>query len=187
MKKLMITALGCALVSGSFAGSAGFQLSLVPDVAIQDRTTEIRGLSLGIYNENPGKQWQIGLVNGATGDSAGFQSFIPFVFFPAIYNYTENYTGFSLGLVNYSSGEYTGLQWGAVNYANQLTGVQLGLANIGKQIDGGFQWGLVNYAETAQNLFQLGFVNIIADNTWFSDFPSDLATGFVFVNWTFGE
>ena len=184
MKKLMIAAVGCALVSGVYAETAGFQLSLTPDIAIQSRDTTIKGVSLGVWNENPGSQWQLGFVNGATGDSAGLQGF---VFLPTILNYAENYTGAQLGLVNYVTGDFTGLQWGAVNYASSLTGVQLGIANCATKVDGGFQWGLVNYADTAHNLFQLGLINIINGNEWFKDFPSDLAKGFVIVNWTFGD
>lgn len=170
MKKLMIIALGCAVASGAFA--AGFQASLTPNIAVHDRDTDITGVSIGVWNENPSPQfnWQLGFVNGATGDSVGVQWFI---FLPTIYNYAENYTGAQLGIVNYASGTFTGIQWGMVN--------------ISKEVDGGFQWGLVNYAETAHNLFQLGLVNIIADNEWFKDFPGDFAKGMVLVNWTFGD
>ncbi len=169
MKKLMIIALGCAVASGAFA--AGFQASLTPDIAVQDRDTEITGVSIGVWNENPAPKfnWQLGFVNGATGDSVGVQWFI---FLPTFYNYAENHTG---------------LQWGWVNYVSEeITGAQIGVVNIAKKVDGGFQWGLVNYAETAHNLFQLGLVNVIADNEWFKDFPSDLAKGMVLVNWSFG-
>lgn len=183
MKKLMIAAAACALTAGSFAETAGFQLSLTPDIAIQDRDTEIKGVSIGVWNENPGSQWQIGFVNGTTGDSSGLQGLLIY----PLYAYAENHTGAQISLVNYASGEFVGLQWGAVNYAQALTGMQWGLVNIGKEVDGAFQWGFVNYAETAHNLFQLGLVNVIADNEWFSDFPSDLAKGMVIVNWTFGE
>jgi hypothetical protein len=185
MKKLLVAALITATAIGAYAeNTAGFQLSLVPDIAIQSRDTTIKGVSLGIWNENPGSQWQAGFVNGATGESSGLQSFI---FFPTFFNYAESYTGVQMGFVNYASADFVGLQWGAVNYANSLTGVQWGAVNIASSVDGGFQWGVVNYAETANNLFQLGLVNIIADNAWFSNFPSDLAQGFVFVNWSFGE
>ncbi len=52
----------------------------------------------------------------------------------------------------------------------------------------GVQLGVVNYTETvSQWVLQLGLVNIINDNEWFSDFPNDLAKGFVFVNWSFGD
>jgi len=185
MKKLMIITLGCAVASGAFA-TAGFQASLTPDIAIHDRDTEIQGASIGVWNENPSPKfnWQLGFVNGATGDSVGVQWF---VFLPTLYNYAENYTGAQMGWVNYTSGDFVGLQWGWIgNWAGSLTGAQLGTVNIAKEVDGGFQWGLVNYAGTAHNLFQLGLVNIIADNEWFKDFPSDLAKGMVLVNWSFG-
>ena len=184
MKRVVLVILGSVLATGAMAqDSAPFQLSLVPNIAIQSRDTAINGVSLGVWNENPGTQWQLGFVNGATGDSAGLQWF---VFLPTILNYAENYTGAQLGLVNYASGEFTGLQWGLVNYANTLTGVQLGTVNAA-QTATGFQWGFANYAAVGDNLFQLGLINIIADNAWFSDFPGDLAQGMVFVNWSFGE
>lgn len=184
MKKVLIATLVLATASGAFA-SKGFQASLVPDIAIHDRTTDINGVSIGVWNENPGTQWQLGFVNGATGDSAGLQAFI---FLPTFFNYAENYKGVQWSWVNYASGDFTGLQWGWIgNYAGSLTGAQVGMVNYAKTVDGGFQWGLVNYAETTHNLFQLGLVNIMADNNWFTDFPGDLAKGFVFVNWTFGD
>ncbi len=186
MKKFMIIALGCAVATGVLAESKSFQASLTPDIAVHDRDTEINGVSIGVWNENPSPKfnWQLGFVNGATGDSVGVQWF---VFLPTFYNYAENYKGAQLGLVNYASGDFVGLQWGAVNVTSgAFKGVQLGAVNYAATMTG-FQWGVVNYAETANNLFQLGLVNIIADNEWFKDFPSDLATGMVLVNWTFGE
>lgn len=171
MKKLMIVALGLALASGAMAKSTSFQASLTPDIAVQDRDTEINGVSIGVWNENPSPkfQWQLGFVNGATGDSTGVQWFI---FLPTIYNYAENYTG---------------LQWGWVNYASEsITGAQLGIVNVSGGTATGLQWGLVNYSASARNLFQLGLVNIIKDNPWFSNFPGELAQGMVIVNWSFG-
>lgn len=184
MKKSLVIALGAMVALSSIAETESFQASLTPDIALQDRGTTIKGVSIGLWNENPGSQWQIGVVNGATGDSKGLQWGL---FLPTILNYAENYTGAQLGLVNYASGDFTGLQWGAINYAKSLTGVQLGLGNCAGTVDGGFQWGLVNYTESAKNLLQLGLVNIIADNEWFTNFPDDLAKGFVIVNWSFGE
>ncbi|WP_372808252.1 LA_2272 family surface repeat-containing protein [Pontiella sp.] len=186
MKKLIMIAAGCAFAAGVYAETAAFQASLVPDIALQSRDTDIKGASIGVWNENPSSkfQWQLGFVNGSTGDSVGVQWF---VFLPTFFNYAENYTGAQLGVVNYASGDFTGLQWGLANYSASLTGVQLGVVNVAKAVDSGFQWGLVNYAETTHNLFQLGLVNIMTDNNWFTDVPGDLAKGFVIVNWTFGD
>lgn len=168
MKKLILVALGCAVASGAFA--AGFQASLTPNIAIHDRDTEITGASIGVWNENPSPEfnWQLGFVNGATGDSTGVQWFI---FLPTIYNYAENYTGAQLGIVNYTSDDFVGAQLGMVNIAGKATGLQ---------------WGLVNYSASARNLFQLGLVNIIADNPWFKNFPGEFAQGMILVNWSFG-
>lgn len=182
MKKLMVAVLGCALVSSSLG--AGFQLSLVPEVAIQDRDEDINGVSIGLWNENPSSkfQWQLmGVVNGATGDSVGLQWSL--LFLPGIYNYADNYKGGQLGLVNYAKGDFVGaqlgavnitggafkgLQWGAVNYCGDLTGLQL---------------GVVNWAKHSTSGIQIGLANIIPENKWFSE--GDLAQGMIFVNWGF--
>ena len=186
MRKLIVIAVGCALVSGAFA-SKGFQASLTPDIAVHDRDTEINGASIGVWNENPSPkfQWQLGFVNGATGDSVGVQWFI---FLPTFYNYAENYTGAQLAFVNYTSGDFKGAQLAFVNVAGDLTGLQWGAVNYTKNTSSGVQLGVVNYTETVTDwAFQLGLVNIIADNEWFSDFPGDFAKGMVIVNWSFGR
>ena len=67
-----------------------------------------------------------------------------------------------------------------------MTGVQLSLVNVCNQAKG-VQLAVVNYARASDGLFQLGLVNFIADNKWFSDFPEDLAQGFVIANWSFGD
>ena len=197
MKKLMIVVLAATMVSGAYAKSKGFQLSLVPDVAIVDRDTEINGVSLGVWNENPSPQfqWQFGFVNGSTGDSVGVKWFI---FLPTIYNYAENYKGLSWGFANYASGDFVGAQWGAVNItAGDFVGVQWGAVNDTSGVYKGDQWGAVNYSQDRTGLqlgvvnwaqrstqgIQVGLVNIIPENEWFSD--GDLAQGMVFVNWGF--
>lgn len=185
MKKLMITVLGCAMASGVFA--AGFQLSLVPEVAIQDRNTDINGVSIGLWNENPSSkfQWQLmGLVNGATGDSTGLQ--FSLLFLPGIYNYAENYTGAQVGFVNYASGNFVGAQLSAVNITGgEMLGLQSGFFNYAQKAYG-VQLGTVNYAASVENwCFQLGLVNIIADNAWFKEFPGEFAKGFIIANWSF--
>jgi hypothetical protein len=184
MKKIILASLMAVLAAGAHGKSAPFQASLTPNVALQKRDTVIEGISIGVWNENPGTQWQLGFVNGATGNSAGLQWFL---FLPTLLNYAEDYTGAQIGFINYASGDYTGLQWGLVNYANHLTGLQWGTVNVAQAVDGGFQWGVVNYAESARNLLQIGLVNIISDNEWFSHLPNELAQGFVLVNWTFGD
>lgn len=183
MKKLIIMALTCAVASGVMA--AGFQASLTPNIAVHDRNTDINGVSIGVWNENPSSkfQWQFGFVNGATKDSVGVQWF---VFLPTIYNYAENYTGGQLAFVNYASGRFVGAQLGAVNIAmDECVGLQSGFFNYAKK-SYGVQLGTVNYAATVENwCFQLGLVNIIADNAWFKEFPGEFAKGFIIANWSF--
>ena len=107
-------------------------------------------------------------------------------------------SGFTLGLVNGSTGDSSGLSWGIVNYAENYSGVELGFVNYvseefkGVQLGGvnvamaasGLQWGFVNYAEDLRGV-QLGFINIATENPWFEEFPDKLATVFPFVNWSF--
>ena len=203
MKKLIIAVFSCIIAINVMAKTdakakaapktapkpktAGFQLSLVPEIAIQDRDTVINGVSIGVWNENPSSKfnWQFGFVNGTSGTSTGVQWF---VLLPTFYNYAENFTGAQIGWVNYTSDDFVGLQWGVVNITGgDFVGAQLGPVNIVKGSATGFQGGIVNYADSGENLFQLGLVNIIKDNEWFSDFPSDLSRGMVIVNWSFGS
>ncbi|MDZ8118479.1 hypothetical protein [Pontiella agarivorans] len=184
MKKLMIVAAACALTAGSFAETAGFQLSLTPDIALQDRDTEIKGVSIGVWNENPGAQWQIGFVNGSTGDSKGF-AWLPYLTF---YNYAENFSGVHWAWVNNTSGKFVGWQSGIVNIAQEeFVGLQSAWVNYTAKMHG-VQLGLVNYAKTVDEwAFQLGLVNIIEDNPWFSNLPGELAQGMIIANWSFGD
>lgn len=181
MKKLLVIAVGCALASGAFA-SKGFQASLVPDVAVHDRDTEINGVSIGVWNENPSPkfQWQLGFVNGSTGDSVGVKWFI---FLPTIYNYAESFTGLSWGIVNYASEDFTGVQLGAVNIVSgKMTGLQASTVNYCGDLTG-LQFGLVNWAKHSTSGVQLGLVNIIPENQWFAD--GDFGQGMIFFNWGF--
>jgi hypothetical protein len=187
MNKFIVILLGSVIATGAFAESKGFQASLVPDIAVHDRDVDINGVSIGVWNENPSSkfQWQLGFVNGATGDSAGVQWFI---FLPTFYNYAESYKGAQLAFVNWTADEFIGAQLGFVNGAGDLIGAQAGVFNYAKNTTAGVQLGLVNYTETVDSwIFQVGLVNFIADNNWFSDFPSDLAKGMVLVNWSFGS
>lgn len=143
----------------------GFQMSLVPDVALHDRTTFIKGFSLSLWGENPQAGFSLGFVNGTTGSSVG-------VLWGWVANYSNDYKGAQIGqFANIAMGTMTGLQWSVFNYAEMLKGLQ---------------WGVVNYAKAAESGIQIGFVNIIASNKrWFADFPEKLAPGFVFANWSF--
>jgi len=78
---LMTGCLFCAVTVE--AQDAAFQASLTPEVAIYSKSTEVQGLSLSIWGENPQHGVAFGFVNGSTGDSRGF----------------------SLGLVNYTEME----------------------------------------------------------------------------------
>ena len=166
MKKILIIAALVISAAGLRADeSHGFQASLTPDIAIYPKTTEIRGLSLNIWGENPQHGVALGFVNGSTGDSSGFS----WAFF---YNYADTYTG-----VEWAHGE---LQ------QDQLHRLAGGLGQLlGRQVSTGLQMAaLVNYAENLHGV-QIGLANIAMNNGWFNDFPDKLATGFPIVNWSF--
>jgi hypothetical protein len=166
-----------ASAAGVYAqGTSPIQLSLTPEIAVQSRTTTINGLSLNIWGENPQHSLTLGIVNGSTGDSAGFSW--------GIVNYDDSYHGVQWGIVNISKQEFIGWQRGFVNVSQgTFTGFQDGLLNVSEEMSG-FQLGLVNYAEELDGL-QIGLVNVAMNNPWFTEFPDKLATGFPIVNWSF--
>jgi hypothetical protein len=192
MKKTLVI---IALVAGTFAAradSAVFQASLTPDIAIHSRTTEINGFAINIWGENPQHSFNLGLVNGSTGESAGFSL--------GLANYAESYTGVQFGFVNYSTGTIRGWQDGIVNISKgefhgwmngdvnislgTFVGFQSGYVNVSTGDFKGFQLALVNYANNLHGL-QIGAVNIAMNNGWFNEFPDKLAKGFPIVNWSF--
>lgn len=176
LKLLTLTALAAATTT-LCADQAFLQLSLTPDIALYSRDTTIKGVSLGIWGENPQFSFNLGLVNGSTGESGGFS-------WAWLFNYTDSYTGVHWALVNYSRESFIGWQHGLVNYSRgRFTGVQSGWVNVAMEFRG-LQWGLVNYAKDLTGV-QIGLANIAANNPWFSDFPNKLATGFPIVNWSF--
>ena len=123
MKKILLVLLGCLITTGAFAETKGFQMSLIPDVAIHSKTTHIKGVSINIWGENPQNSFALGFVNGSTGNSSGFSLGL-------IVNYADSYRGFQVAPVNYAS-RLQGLQFGLVNMAMTAEeGVQIGFINI---------------------------------------------------------
>lgn len=132
--------------------SEPIQLSLTPDIAVYDRDTEIRGLSLNIWGENPQTGAALGFVNGSNGKSVGFQLCL-------LGNYADSYKGVMWGwILNRVSNSFTGWQSAMVNLTEgTLTGLQSGFLNFADGVKG-VQYGCVNYT-TALNGVQLGVVN----------------------------
>ena len=154
-----------------------FQASLTPDIAIHSKSTQINGLALSIWGENPQSALALGFINGSTGESQGLT-------WSLIANYTDSYTGVAWSLVNISNDKFEGWQGGLVNFSQgSFIGLQTGWINVAQDYEG-LQWGLVNYAEKLDGV-QIGFVNVALNNPWFTEFPDKLATGFPFVNWSF--
>lgn len=176
-KSLVVAAWVISAASLQADESHFFQASLTPDIAIYPKTTQINGIALSIWGENPQHAFALGFVNGSSGESEGFT----WSFFG---NYAESYTGVAWAIVNISRENFVGWQGGLVNYSQgKFTGFQSGWVNISQEFHG-LQWGLVNYAENLHGV-QIGFANIAMNNPWFSDFPDKLATGFPIVNWSF--
>ena len=184
MKKLL-TVLAGVIGMSSVMASEPAQLSLTPDFALYDRSERIEGVALSIWGENPQSALAIGLVNGSTGDSVGLS--VGFV------NYADRYTGCQWSFVNCTQGDFNGWQGGpffgllvsGVNCTGgSMTGFQCGLVNYAGTLNG-LQVGLVNVADTAKSGVQIGIVNIMPENEWFSRLPDELAPGMVLVNWHF--
>ena len=176
MKKILIISSLVIGVAGLKADESVFQASLTPDIAIHSKSTQINGLALSIWGENPQHALALGFVNGSTGDSMGLSW--------GLVNYADSYTGVAWGFVNVSQNKFAGWQYGAINYSQgTFVGFQSGWINVSQEFHG-LQWGLLNYAESLRGV-QIGFVNIAQNNPWFTDFPDKLATGFPFLNWSF--
>jgi hypothetical protein len=184
MKKVLTVLAGVIGVSSVLA-SEPVQLSLTPDFAIYDRSERIEGVALSIWGENPQSAFALGFVNGSTGDSVGLSV--------GLVNYADSYTGCQWSFVNYTAGDFTGWQGGpfsgllvsGVNYTGgSLTGFQCGLVNYAGELNG-LQVGFINVADTAKSGVQIGIVNIMPENEWFTKLPGELAPGMIFVNWHF--
>jgi hypothetical protein len=181
MKRILVASLALvAMASTAMAQSKPFQASLTPDIAIHDDMTLIEGLSLSIWGENPQRSLAIGIVNGTKGDSAGFS-------WGWLLNYGEDYTGVTWAAVNFTKGDVLGWQGAFVNYSGgTMTGLQTGAVNYANRMKG-LQLGFLNFAENVNEaLVQVGLLNIIRTNdSWFGDFPNEVAPAMVFVNWRF--
>jgi hypothetical protein len=178
MKKILIATVSLTIAStaGLMADEPFFQASLTPDIAIYSKNTEIHGLTLSIWGENPQHGVALGFVNGSSGDSGGFAW--------GLVNYSESYTGVSWSLVDINNTSFKGWQSGWISISQgEFTGFQSGLINYANKFNG-LQLGLVNYAENLHGV-QIGLANIAINNPWFTDFPDKLATGFPIVNWSF--
>lgn len=179
MKKLLILSITIAALAGAKAGEASFQAALTPDIAIQNKTNQINGITLNIWGENPQHAFALGFINGSSGESKGFT-------LAFLANYTDSYKGVAWSLLNISKEKFVGWQGGLLNISDgTFSGLESGWANfsLGKEFKG-LQLGLVNYAANLHGV-QIGAVNIAMNNPWFKEFPDKLATGFPIVNWSF--
>lgn len=184
MKNLLVVLTGVLSMSGVMA-SEPIQLSLTPDMAIHDRTERIDGFCLSLWGENPQSAFALGFVNGSTGDSAGLSI--------GLMNYAETYDGVQWSFFNYAKGDFVGWQggpffgWviGGVNIVKgNMTGFQCALVNYAGTLNG-LQLGLFNYADSVESGVQVGVINVMPKNEWFSKLPEELAPGMIFVNWHF--
>jgi hypothetical protein len=183
MKKIvLLSALVASAATLKAADESSFQASFTPDAAVHSKTTQINGICLSFWGENPQSAFALGFVNGSTGESKGFSW--------SLYNYADSYTGVAWGLGNYSKTSFVGWQGGifffpcVVNISKEkFVGFQEAVVNYAEDFHG-FQLGLVNYADHLHGL-QIGLVNIAINNPWFKEFPDKLATGFPIVNWSF--
>jgi hypothetical protein len=177
MKKILIISVFVAAAIAVRPDDSAFQASLTPSMAIHPKSTQINGLSLSIWGENPQKGAALGFVNGSTDESKGFSW--------GLYNYDESYTGVQWAIANYSEKSFIGWQYSFVNYdQGYFKGLEWGFVNVAQETHG-VQLGAFNYAEDLDGGIQIGFINFASNNEWFSKFPDQLAKGFVFVNWSF--
>lgn len=178
MKRLFIIAALAAGVATVKADESAFQLSLTPGAAIHSKTTQINGVSLGIWGENPQHSFNLGFVNGSSGDSSGFSVAV-------IGNYAESYGGIQWGMINHTSKRFVGWQDGLINHdGGYFKGLETGLVNVAHDAHG-LQFGVINYAQKMHGV-QIGIINVIASSPWFTDQGlNTLSKGFPIFNWSF--
>jgi len=178
MKKSIVLLITVLFAGSALAGNKPLQLSLTPDIALDGRTETIEGLSLSIWGENPQRALAIGFVNGSTGQSAGLS-------LGFILNYADDYKGIQWAPINYTKGNFLGWQGGLVNYTDgSMRGLQTGTVNYAGRLTG-LQLGLVNYAAAAETGVQIGLVDFMPQNQWFTGLPDELAPGMIIINWRF--
>lgn len=175
-KTLVLLAVLLSPVVLRAAETAPLQLSVVPDLALHPRNTKIEGLCLSAWGENPFRGVALGFVNGASGESVGLGY--------GLLNYSQRFSGASLGWVNVNAEYFVGWQAGFVNVSRgEFTGLQSGWFNYAR-VCRGVQFGFVNYAESLHGV-QIGLANVAMNNAWFEEFPRQWAKGFALVNWSF--
>ena len=178
MNKLSIAVIGILIAAGPAIAAKPINISITPDVALFTRNVQIDGLLIGLWNENPQRALALGIVNGSTGDSGGLSLAL-------VLNYADDYTGIHWAPINYTKGDFSGWQAGVLNHAGgTMKGLQTGAVNYAKRLNG-LQLGVFNYAETVDAGLQLGLLNIMPQNEWFTGLPNELAPGMIFVNWRF--
>jgi hypothetical protein len=177
MNKILVLIVAGWMAAGTLAAaSKPIQVSLTPELSLYGPGERIEGLALSLWGENPQTALALGIVNGSTGDSAGFSLGL-------LLNYADHYKGVQWAPINYVSGDFLGWQSGFVNYTGgTMTGLQNGVVNYAGRLTG-LQFGLVNYAASAETGLQIGLVNFMPQNRFLSGLPNELAPVMVFVNW----
>ncbi len=182
MKRSFVATFALAVLAtaSAMAQTEPFQASVTPDIAVHDSSTEIRGLTLSLWGENPQHSLAFGIANGMRGESSGFS-------LGFLLNYADDYRGVMWACVNYTEGDVLGWQGAFANYSGgSMTGLQTGWVNYAQQMKG-LQLGLFNFVEQVdETLVQVGLLNVIRSNQqWFANFPDEVAPAMVFVNWRF--
>ncbi len=166
--------------------SESFQASLTPDCAVHGRNTQIEGLTLSVWGENPQTAFSIGLVNGSTGESIGLSL--------GLMNYADSYSGAQWSLFNFTESNFTGWQGGPcfglvgsiLNYTGGTTsGLQTGVINLTGGLEG-VQAGFINYAQRVDMGLQIGLINLIGNTEgWGENWPREIGPGMILANWRF--
>jgi hypothetical protein len=149
MRRFKLSLVVVLLVTAFAQAQGPIQLSLFPGAQIVPENENVTAFRLALYGKNTSTEvFDLALVAQNTdGHSRGVQW--------AFVGLQNDFTGWQYALVNYNTGEHTGLMTGGVNYTQNFTGLQ---------------WGLVNYTDTANGL-QLGLLNFINKGGMLPIFP----------------
>lgn len=166
-----VAGLRLSLIYGACDDFAGLDIGLINRAA-----GEFDGLGIGGVNIANGRLCgaQLGLVNWNT-HSATLWADRSIGGQVGVLNYCDSFCGLQDGLVNISSGKFTGLQASFLNVASDVRGAQIGsyvilAANFADTITG-CQIGLLNFVNRVDGGLQIGLLNINTGNGWLPVLP----------------
>ena len=165
---LALTTLGASYDTAAAQDESPINLSVFPPIQIVGETESVRGVRLSLLfgrNANvTGLDWSF-IANHTTGNQKGLQLGLGALV-------EGDFTGLQWNAaVNVTQGEMYGVQTGIINVTGSARGFSWGGVNYSKGNYKGLQLAIVNYAQSMAGGVQVGLINIIKEGGMFPFFP----------------